>query len=49
MRSITIVELLSFDSVCKMLMEALLAVREQKSWFFKVDLHKFLASLMARS
>lgn len=45
MRSVGIVVLLSFDSGCKML----LVVREQNSWFVKVNLHKFLAPLMARS
>lgn len=45
MRSVVIVVLLSFDSVCKML----LVVREQNSWFVKVNLHTFLAPLMARS
>lgn len=49
LRSVGIVELSFLDSVCKFHLEALLAAQEQKSWFVKVHLHKFLASLMAGS
>lgn len=49
LRSVGILELLSLDSVCKILLEALLAVQEQKPWFVKVYLDKFFASLMAGS